>query len=385
MPNNGNERTIIEVRQALKQACQHLSPNSSRIDGAWSRLLNRYEPCRRHASSLIVLHPLHRIRDLSAASPQAYREGCERQGGELAHLGVPPECSAAAVGLFVECCLPYFTEDGREAKWRRALLRWAPVYQFFLLTGYSQAESEERRSLAEKAELAERRSQEFSAKLGDAYEKERRRLAQDLHDEIGHDLIVLKLYTQVIALDLKKGDIAQVRRKLRQSVSLIKHALAGVRHLVFDLGPAIWNEQGFVPAVRMYVRQYAVRTGIQVRFSAQRLKVELPARYETALYKVLQGALANVAAHADARQVRISMASTRDRFQLKIEDDGRGFNPRQKLKAAPSSYGLRAMRDRIELLAGTIDFHSRPARRNEARRPGTTIEVHLPLDQPGNA
>jgi signal transduction histidine kinase len=60
--------------------------------------------------------------------------------------------------------------------------------------------------LEERISQAERRSQDYSVQLGEAYEKERRRLAQDLHDEIGHDLIVLKLYTEVIALDLKKGE-----------------------------------------------------------------------------------------------------------------------------------------------------------------------------------
>ena len=60
--------------------------------------------------------------------------------------------------------------------------------------------------MEERISQAERRSQDYSVQLGEAYEKERRRLAQDLHDEIGHDLIVLKLYTEVIALDLKKGE-----------------------------------------------------------------------------------------------------------------------------------------------------------------------------------
>lgn len=385
MRNSGTERIVSEIRQPLKQAVTYLSPHGRRIAAAWSKMLDRYGSCRRYAPSLLTLHPGARVRDLPASSPQSYREDAERQGMDLARRGVPAECAAVAIALYLECCLPYLAADNaRGIRWRRALIRWAAVYQYFLLSGYSQLEAEHSRELREKADQAERRSQDFSAKLGDAYEKERRRLAQDLHDEIGHDLIVLKLYTQVIAFDLKKGDLKQVRRKLRETVSLIKHALGGVRHLVFDLGPAIWNEQGFLPAVRVYARQYAERTGIKVRFSAQRLKRELPARYETALYKVLQGALANVAAHAAAHQVRISLASARDRFVMKVEDDGKGFDPKRKLSAARSSYGLRAMRDRIELLGGGIQFISSTARRTASDRSGTTIEVQLPLHQPEN-
>ena len=139
----------------------------------------------------------------------------------------------------------------------------------------------------------------------------------------------------MIALDLKKGDVSQLQRKLKESVALIQHALKSVRHLTFDLGPAVWNEQGFVPAVRLYARQFAKRTGIKVRLDAARMRAHLPARCETALYKVLQGALSNVVAHADAHNVKITLASGRDSVALKIEDDGRGFNVEAQAGCAP--------------------------------------------------
>ncbi|MGD1096486.1 MAG: ATP-binding protein [Bryobacteraceae bacterium] len=118
--------------------------------------------------------------------------------------------------------------------------------------------------------------------------------------------------------------------------------------------------------VRLYARQFATRTGLRVRFSAHRLKTKLPTRYESALYRVLQGALANVAAHADARNVKITLARRRDLVVMTVEDDGKGFNVGKKMKAPPRSYGLRAMRDRIELLGGAMHFVSSPARRGAA-------------------
>jgi signal transduction histidine kinase len=379
MHNSGIERTILEIRQSLAQAFAHLSPHALRIRSSWDKMLDRYECCRPHASLLSGLYLYQRVRDLRAVDPRAYREESERHGLELARHGVPAECTTIAVALYVESCLPHLMTDSvKTIKWRRALNRWASIYQFFLLTGYTRNAAAEREVLEERAALAERRSQEFSAELGDAYEKERRRLAQDLHDEIGHDLIVLKLYMQVMALDVKKGDVHQLRRKLRECVSVIKHALNGVRHLVFDLGPAVWNEQGFIPAVRLYTRQFATRTGLRVHFSAHRLRAKLPARYETALYKVLQGALANVAAHANARNVRITLARRRDLVVMTIEDDGKGFNVGKKLKTPPKSFGLRAMHDRIELLGGTIHFTSNPAQRGAAGS-GTVIELQLPM------
>jgi len=107
------------------------------------------------------------------------------------------------------------------------------------------------------------------------------------------------------------------------------------------------------------------RTGIKVRFDAARMRVRLPA-------------LANMIAHADAHNVKIALASGPDSVAMKIEDDGRGFNVKRKLGVPRQFYGLRAMRELIELLGGAIHFVSRPARwRAECR--GTTIEARLPL------
>jgi signal transduction histidine kinase len=110
------------------------------------------------------------------------------------------------------------------------------------------------------------------------------------------------------------------------------------------------------------------------------MRTQLPARCETALYKVLQGALSNVVAHADAQSVSISLANGRESMSMKIEDDGRGFNIARTLGAPRKSFGLRAMRERVELLGGAIHLTSRPARVRAERR-GTTIEVHLPLQE----
>jgi signal transduction histidine kinase len=379
MRNDATGRMFLEVKQPLLEALNCLSSHASKIHTAWRKLLKRYEPCSKYIALLSGLRFTPQVQDLLSADERAYRGKSERQGQDLAQRGVPAECAAVAVALYVETCLPYLVpEESGKAHWTKAFTRWASVYQFYLLSGYSQQGEIERRSLEDKISHAARRSQEFSIHLSDAYEKDRRRLAQDLHDEIGHDLIVLKLYTELIALDLKKGDTSQLRGKLKESVNLIRHALKSVRHLTFDLGPAIWNQQGFVPAVKLYARQFARRTGIKVRLDAARLRANLPTGHETALYKVLQGALSNVVAHADAHRVRISLTSARDSMAMKIEDDGRGFNVERTLRAPHNSFGLRAMRERVELLGGAIDFRSRPVRRRAACH-GTTIEIHLPL------
>lgn len=380
MPASGTERTIAQITKRLTEVAEDLGPHMPRIRRAWRALLHHYEPCGRYAKLLAGLYLGRRLHDLSKTAPRDYRLESERQGKDLARREVPVECAAAAITLYVKCCLPYLrARDAKAEENRRALVRWASAYQFFLIAGYRHQITVDRNALEERVATTERRFQTLSAELGDAYEIERRRLAQDLHDEIGHDLIVLKLYTQLIGIDLKKGAMPEVRRKLKESISLIDHALQSVRHLVFDLGPAVWNEQGFVPAVRVYARQFAEKTGMKVAFNTRRLQAPLPARYETALYKVLQGSLANIAAHARAGHVNIALSGRRDAIQMRVEDDGIGFDVGRTMSAGPQSYGLRAMRDRIELLGGTITFSSNPG--NRRSRTGTVIEVVLPLQE----
>ncbi len=345
-----------QANRPLEQSATRSNSPSAKVGVQWRRVLRRAPACREYTAAFSALRLPARLIEIQSANTRAHREESERLGLELAARGVPADCVALAISLFCESALPFF------------------------LSGYARHQAGQCETLKQRAAAADRRMHNFSVELANEYEVERRRLAQDLHDEIGHDLIVLKLYTQVIALDLKKNDLAQVRRKLRESVSLIKHALAGVRSLTFDLGPAVWDKQGFVPAVRTYARQFAARTGIQVRFDARRLRVTLPPSYQNTLYMVLQGALSNVAAHANAKQVRIVMASRAGSVSMLVEDDGRGFDVESKLRKPPHSYGLRAMRDRIQILGGSIRFSSQAPKRG-ARRRGTAVEFEIPLHE----
>ena len=368
----------MEVSEALVDALDALAGHKREILMAWRKRLQKYPPCRPHIPRLSGLQIVI-DRNISSLTREAVSERYMRLGEDLARTEMPAECASASLALFVESCIPHLTSEGMQmGPWVMALVRWAAGCQFFILSGYARHAAIERRAHDEKINHAERRVQDVSIRMAEAYEKERRRLAHDLHDEIGHDLIVLNLYTEMMSLDLKKGDTKQLNRKLRESTSLIKHALKGVRSITFDLGPAIWHEQGFVPAVKLYTRQYCMRTGIKIRLDASRLSSKLPPSYETALYKILRGALSNVVAHAEARNIKVTLATTKESAIMRIVDDGKGFNVERKLSNPAHSYGLRAMRDRVELLGGTIRFA--PAQEGEgASRRGTTIELQLPL------
>jgi len=106
MYRNATSRMLLEVKEPLLSVLTLLSSQSSRILTSWRALLKRYRICGKHITLLSGLRVAPQLRDLIFGDPQAYRERAERQGEELARGGVPPECIAVALALYVESCLP---------------------------------------------------------------------------------------------------------------------------------------------------------------------------------------------------------------------------------------------------------------------------------------
>src|SRR5262249_29788241 len=149
------------------------------------------------------------------------------------------------------------------------------------------------------------------------------------------------------------------------------------RRLVLDLGPAVFDELGFLPAVKSYAAQFSARTKVNVTVQEGYLPDNVPVTHQVALYRLLQGALSNVLKHARAKNVRISLGSMKDSVLIMvIEDDGIGFDP--GAKPGRKSFGLTAMRERVEVLGGRIHVESRRAGA-PGKKHGTRIEIDLPL------
>jgi signal transduction histidine kinase len=284
----------------------------------------------------------------------------------------------AALGLFFEICLCGLLGEAQDKEYALGLARLASVSQLFLASGYAGHRSAGVHMLEEKLKRAEERAEALAISVSEANEKERRRLSSDLHDEIGHDLVVLKLYLELITADVSEKVDGEVRKKLAEAISLSTRAIEAVRRLAFDLGPGIFEECGFVPAIRTYARHFTATTGVKAAVRVSPSKIRLQPRDELALYRVLQGALSNVLKHSKAKAVSITLNSVANSAAMTVEDDGKGFNAARKLRDARASFGLQAMRERIELLGGNFKIHS-PAVQSGKKRHGTRIEVSLPM------
>jgi signal transduction histidine kinase len=351
------DQLLSELQEPLRRALERLAPVLPEVHSKWraglTRLVRRRDEC--DAVTSLALDRYQRV--LSGGDFESFAGELERQGQALAGRGVAEEHASLALALYLEHCLAVLSREApAEPELAVAIARLASVAQLFLHAGYANARAVGWRALDE---------------------QDRRRLARDLHDDIGHSLVVLKLYMEQMAQDFEKGRTAEAGKKLGETVGLVGDAIESVRRVILDIGPAILEELGLQQAIRLYARQFSARTRIKVQVRDSALPGRLPHTHETALYRVLQGALSNVLKHSEAERATVTLGTgPGSSVVMSIEDDGVGFEARRRAPAL--SFGLNTMRERMDALGGTFVAESWPARSGKERR-GTRIVVSLPL------
>jgi len=210
-------------------------------------------------------------------------------------------------------------------------------------------------------------------KLISAQEEERRRIARELHDQYAQALTALSVGLEA-AERVLPAEMTAVRTQLTEVRHLAAQTLDQTYDLIFDLRPTTLDDLGLVPAIRWYAESRLERLGVQVHLEASGLRERLPAEMETALYRVIQEALLNIAKHARAHQVHIHLAVQDGRLYGLVEDDGQGFNPAevQRTGTGGRGMGLLGMQERVELLGGTLHVETAPGQ-------GTRVIMELPL------
>ncbi|HSB80960.1 MAG TPA: GAF domain-containing sensor histidine kinase, partial [Candidatus Methylomirabilis sp.] len=204
-------------------------------------------------------------------------------------------------------------------------------------------------------------------------EEEAKRIARELHDEIGQSLTCVLLAMQGIE---GLENLEEIRRKVTEVRALAAKPLGDVQRLVRALRPVILDDLGLAAALERYVKGFAAATGLHAEFYAHGLEgVRLPASLETSLYRIMQEALTNVGKHARARNASVILKRRGTRVSLIIEDDGQGFDVSAVKGRHGGGVGLLGMEERAFLLGGTVTIESAPG-------VGTTIVVETPLEAP---
>jgi two-component system sensor histidine kinase UhpB len=213
-----------------------------------------------------------------------------------------------------------------------------------------------------------------TSQIINAQEQERKRVARELHDETSQVLTSLLISLAVLEESITTPE-AQAR--LAETRMLAHQTLRAIRSLSIDLRPSALDDLGLLPALRWYIKEYQQKFSIQVEFQAIGFRERLPAEIETALYRMVQEALTNVAKHAHAHVVHVMLKEEVGQVCVTIADDGCGFDMEKlhKTSGQERGLGLVGMQERAHLLDGTLTIESSPGH-------GTMIQACIPLRPP---
>ena len=220
-----------------------------------------------------------------------------------------------------------------------------------------------------------RENQHLTHRILDIQERERRHLAQELHDELGQCLTAIRTDAGMLMQDYPDRDSA-AHQHAENIDSIAAHIYDVTYDLMRALRPTLLDDLGLVDALRELTGSGQIeRLGLTVELALKGPLNDMEERYNITLYRLIQEALTNIMRHADGRQVRIQLYrlgadSLNDRIELDIEDDGCGFDPEDP--SHNRRFGLLGMQARVRALSGSFDLSSRPGE-------GTRLKIRMPL------
>lgn len=210
----------------------------------------------------------------------------------------------------------------------------------------------------------------LSTRVLELQDEERRRLARDLHDTVGQEIVVVLMTLDTIARMWDKPD-PSARKNLLEAVAWLRKVESEIRTFSYLLHPPLLDDMGLASALSWYMEGFSKRSGISVQLSLPDNLPRLSLQAETALFRVTQESLSNVIRHSQSKQAWVRIALDSHSLRLSIRDEGRGFEQAAHTGATPSGVGIEGMRGRLRSLGGTLDLQSGPH--------GTEVLASVPL------
>jgi PAS domain S-box-containing protein len=212
--------------------------------------------------------------------------------------------------------------------------------------------------------------QSLASTLSLSEERERRRIARNLHDRIGQCLAFAKLKLSAIS---HAGPHQNHDESIHQIRALIEQAMGDTRSLTFELSPPVLYELGLVAAIEWLARRFQQEHGILTRFHDDGLPKNLDEDFRIVLFQAVRELLVNIVKHAQATHVQVLVRRDGDALRVIVEDDGAGFDlGRASVTGSPSGFGLFSIRERLDYLGGQVKIRSEPGE-------GTRITLIAPL------
>ncbi|MGH8102585.1 MAG: sensor histidine kinase, partial [Chthoniobacterales bacterium] len=231
----------------------------------------------------------------------------------------------------------------------------------------------ERKNAEQALEEANRRLRILSRRRVQVQEEERRRLARELHDQIGQLLTAAKINVQS---GRALSEDSALNSKLVDTVRILESVLQQVRKISFALRPPVLDDLGLAPALRWMLSETAGSVGLAAEFFADSNLHRADAESETACYRVAVEAVTNSIRHAGAHKITMELRNVDHNIELRVRDDGRGFDV-SKIECAPERdrLGLSGMRERTFAVGGRFEIKSEPGK-------GTVVVASFPLSSP---
>ena len=225
----------------------------------------------------------------------------------------------------------------------------------------------ERKRVEEELRESHDQMSALTVRLNQVAENERRDLARELHDRVGQNLTALSINLNLIRNQLSEDAKARIGARLDDSLTLVGETIERTRDIMGELHPPVLDDFGLMAALRWYGERFSKRTDIAALFEGEELVPRLAPEVERALFRIAQEALTNVAKHANAKTVTLTLEGADAGAQLIIADDGVGFDP---ARDARRGWGLTTMRERAESVGGRLRVESTPGK-------GTRVVVEV--------
>ncbi|WP_164668074.1 sensor histidine kinase [Virgibacillus doumboii] len=212
--------------------------------------------------------------------------------------------------------------------------------------------------------------QEFGLKIIEAQEEERRKISREIHDGPAQMLANILLRSELVDRTFRNGTANDAIKEIKNVRKMIRSSLYEVRRIIYDLRPMALDDLGLVPTIKKYVATIADYNDTEIEFTSIGEHKRLNQKYEIAFFRLVQEALQNAIKHAESTLIKVKLEIKKNSISMVIRDNGKGFDPALK---RDKSFGLIGMRERVEMLEGTLSIDSTIGM-------GTTIRINVPYD-----
>jgi PAS domain S-box-containing protein len=226
--------------------------------------------------------------------------------------------------------------------------------------------------LLEQSHYMQAQLRHLSRQILSAQEEERKRISRELHDVIAQTLTGINIRLATLKQQATRNTTG-LADNIARTQKLVEKSVRIVHEFARELRPAVLDDLGLVPALHSFLKNFTAQTGVRTHLTTAPDVLHIDPAQRTVLYRVAQEALTNVARHAGASRVQVSIQKRPDHICMKISDDGKAFEVRRVLPArGRKRLGLLGMRERLEMVGGRLNIESAPGQ-------GTTIEAQIPL------